>query len=168
MRLTGGQDRGRRLIAPKGARTRPTAAKVREAIFNILGPAPGSVLDLFAGTGALGLEALSRGATAAVFVERDSNALKALRSNLKETGYEDKATVLGGDVRSALRRLAAIIGEPGGPPPFSWVEPFRRTSARRKGSSESSVVRTCSARARSSSSSTTGATAPPSAPAACS
>ena len=107
MRLTGGQDRGRRLIAPKGARTRPTAAKVREAIFNILGPPPGSVLDLFAGTGALGLEALSRGAPAAVFVERDPNALKALRGNLRETGYEDRATVIGGDVRGALRRLAA-------------------------------------------------------------
>ena len=121
MRLTGGQDRGRRLIAPKGARTRPTAAKVREAIFNILGPPPGSVLDLFAGTGALGLEALSRGAPAAVFVERDPNALKALRGNLKETGYDNRATVIGGDVRGALRRLAVMIGEPGGPPPFSWV-----------------------------------------------
>ena len=121
MRLTGGQDRGRRLIAPKGARTRPTAARVREAIFNILGPPPGSVLDLFAGTGALGLEALSRGAPAAVFVERDPNALKALRGNLRETGYEDRATVIGGDVRGALRRLAIMIGEAGGPPPFSWV-----------------------------------------------
>ena len=63
MRLTGGLDRGRRLKAPAAPRTRPTAAKVREAIFNILGPPPeGRVLDLFAGTGALGLEALSRGA----------------------------------------------------------------------------------------------------------
>jgi 16S rRNA (guanine966-N2)-methyltransferase len=55
MRLTGGSDRGRRLFVPRGARTRPTAAKVREAIFNILGPPPGPVLDLYAGTGALGL-----------------------------------------------------------------------------------------------------------------
>ncbi|HVR61410.1 MAG TPA: RsmD family RNA methyltransferase, partial [Polyangia bacterium] len=71
MRLTGGTDRGRRLVTPRGHRTRPTGAKVREAMFNILGPPPeGAVLDLFAGTGALGLEALSRGAARAVFVER--------------------------------------------------------------------------------------------------
>ena len=71
MRLTGGLDRGRRLFVPRGSRTRPTASKVREAIFNILGPPPGPVLDLYAGSGALGLEALSRGAASAVFVERD-------------------------------------------------------------------------------------------------
>src|SRR6185295_3145633 len=106
MRLTGGLDRGRRLFVPRGARTRPTAAKVREAIFNILGPPPGPVLDLYAGTGALGLEALSRGAPAAVFVEREPAALAALRRNLRETGFDGHATVMGGDVRSALRRLA--------------------------------------------------------------
>jgi 16S rRNA (guanine966-N2)-methyltransferase len=115
MRLTGGLDRGRRLIVPKGARTRPTASKVREAIFNILGPPPGPVLDLFAGTGALGLESLSRGAPAAVFVERDPAALAALRRNLKEIGMDGRGTVLGADVRTALRRLAA------GPERFSWV-----------------------------------------------
>ena len=115
MRLTGGLDRGRRLIVPRGARTRPTASKVREAIFNILGPPPGPVLDLFAGTGALGLEALSRGAPAAVFVERDGAALGALRRNLREVGMEERATVIGADVRTALRRLAAA-GEQ-----FSWV-----------------------------------------------
>ena len=115
MRLTGGLDRGRRLFVPRGARTRPTAAKVREAIFNILGPPPGAVLDLYAGTGALGIEALSRGATAAVFVERDGAALSALRRNLRETGLEDKATVMGGDVRTALRRLAPRADK------FSWV-----------------------------------------------
>jgi 16S rRNA (guanine966-N2)-methyltransferase len=121
MRLTGGQDRGRRLIAPRGARTRPTASKVREAIFNILGPPPGPVLDLFAGSGALGLESLSRGAPHAVFVERDPAALAALKRNLRETHHEDRATVLAGDFRSALRRLATQISEAGGPPPFSWV-----------------------------------------------
>jgi 16S rRNA (guanine(966)-N(2))-methyltransferase RsmD len=115
MRLTGGLDRGRRLIVPRGARTRPTASKVREAIFNILGPPPGPVLDLYAGTGALGLEALSRGAPAAVFVERDGAALGALRRNLREVGMDGRATVIGADVRTALRRLAAA-GER-----FSWV-----------------------------------------------
>jgi 16S rRNA (guanine966-N2)-methyltransferase len=118
MRLTGGLDRGRHLIAPKGARTRPTAAKVRQALFNILGPPAGPVLDLYAGTGALGLEALSRGAPQAVFVERDPAALSALRRNLRETKTEDRATILGADVRVALRRLGSQTNQFG---PFSWV-----------------------------------------------
>ncbi|HEX2660572.1 MAG TPA: 16S rRNA (guanine(966)-N(2))-methyltransferase RsmD [Polyangia bacterium] len=119
MRLTGGLERGRRLKAPRGSTTRPTAAKVREAIFNILGPPPGgAVLDLFAGTGALGIEALSRGAERAVFVERDRNALQALRTNLREFGIEGRSTVIGADVRTALRRLAGSIGEDDR---FSWV-----------------------------------------------
>ena len=118
MRLTGGLNGGRRLIAPRGRQTRPTAAKVREAIFNILGPPPeGNVLDLYAGTGALGLEALSRGATSAVFVEREHAPLTALRRNIKELGFEDRASVVAADVRSGLRRLAAS----GAPERFSWV-----------------------------------------------
>src|SRR6516162_365795 len=115
MRLTGGLDRGRRLIVPRGARTRPTASKVREALFNILGPPPGPVLDLYAGSGALGLEALSRGAPSAVFVERDGAALSALRRNVREAGAEDRATVLAGDVRGALRKLSHTNRQ------FSWV-----------------------------------------------
>jgi 16S rRNA (guanine(966)-N(2))-methyltransferase RsmD len=118
MRLTGGLDRGRRLIAPRGARTRPTASRVREALFNILGPPAGPVLDLYAGTGALGMEALSRGAPQAVFVERDGPALSALRRNLRETKMDDRAEVIAADVRAALRRLAAQSDSFG---PFSWV-----------------------------------------------
>jgi 16S rRNA (guanine966-N2)-methyltransferase len=116
MRLTGGLDRGRKLRAPRGAQTRPTAAKVREAIFNILGPPPaGAVLDLYAGTGALGIEALSRGASRAVFVERDHQALVALRRNLKDLGLEERASVMGADACSALRRLEGTDQR------FSWV-----------------------------------------------
>jgi len=118
MRLTGGQDRGRRLIAPRGARTRPTASRVREALFNILGPPAGPVLDLYAGTGALGMESLSRGAPQAVFVERDPAALSALRRNLREARMDDRAIVMASDVRAALRRLAAQTDQSG---PFSWV-----------------------------------------------
>jgi 16S rRNA (guanine966-N2)-methyltransferase len=119
MRLTGGLDRGRRLKAPKGLGTRPTAAKVREAIFNILGPPPdGSALDLFAGTGALGLEALSRGATRAIFVERDRTALASLRQNLRELNLTERATVMGTDTTTALRRLAASLGKD---ERFGWV-----------------------------------------------
>jgi 16S rRNA (guanine966-N2)-methyltransferase len=116
MRLIGGLAGGRRLITPRGRQTRPTGAKVREAIFNILGPPPeGQVLDLYAGTGALGLEALSRGASAAVFVERDHAPLAALRRNIKELGLEDRATVLGADVCTGLRRLSGTGAR------FSWV-----------------------------------------------
>ena len=107
MRLTGGLDRGRHLIAPRGARTRPTASKVRQALFNILGPPAGPVLDLYAGTGALGMEALSRGAPQAVFVERDGSALSALRRNLREMRMDDRAEVIGTDVKAALRRLVS-------------------------------------------------------------
>src|SRR3954470_7055556 len=116
MRLTGGLDRGRRLIAPRGGQTRPTAARVREAIFNILGPPPdGNVLDLYAGTGALGIEALSRGAARTVFVEREHGALSALRRNLRELGLDGRASVMGADDCTALRRLAAAGQR------FCWV-----------------------------------------------
>lgn len=124
MRLTGGSDRGRRLKAPRGLRTRPTAAKIREAIFNILGPPPeGAVLDLFAGTGALGLEALSRGAKKVVFVERDRHALAVLRHNLRDLGFESRSTVIGADVGTGIRRLAAAIASPNvdSEQRFSWV-----------------------------------------------
>jgi 16S rRNA (guanine966-N2)-methyltransferase len=107
MRLTGGLDRGRKLRAPRGATTRPTGAKVREAMFNILGPTPEHpVLDIFAGTGALGIEALSRGADSAFFVERDGRALQALHRNLRELGFAGKSRVMGTDAHAALRQLS--------------------------------------------------------------
>lgn len=83
MRVIAGRYRGRRLTAPKGRRTRPTSEKVREAIYAMLGDVTGMrVLDLFAGSGALGIEALSRGAREVVFVERDHAAIAALQENL--------------------------------------------------------------------------------------
>jgi len=124
MRLTGGSDRGRRLKAPRGLGTRPTAAKIREAIFNILGPPPdGAVLDLFAGTGALGLESLSRGARRVVFVERDRHALAVLRQNIKDLAADSRSQVLAADVRTGIRRLAAAATAPDAGPEsrFSWV-----------------------------------------------
>ncbi len=87
MRVVAGEFKGRRLHAPRGARTRPTADRVREALFSMLGDVSGArVLDLYAGSGALGIEALSRGAESAVFVERDRGALAALERNLDATG----------------------------------------------------------------------------------
>lgn len=84
LRVIAGQLGGRRLSAPRGQTTRPTAARVREALFSILGPLDGArVLDLYAGTGALAIEALSRGAERAVLVEHDRQALASLRDNIE-------------------------------------------------------------------------------------
>jgi 16S rRNA (guanine966-N2)-methyltransferase len=90
MRVIAGRYGGRRLEAPAGAGTRPTADRVREALFSILGARVDGarVLDLFAGAGTLGLEALSRGATAATFVERAPRALAALRANVAALGAD--------------------------------------------------------------------------------
>ena len=83
MRVIAGEFKGRRLHTARGTHTRPTADRVREALFSMLGDVSGArVLDLYAGSGALGIEALSRGAEAAVFVERDDRALAALKRNL--------------------------------------------------------------------------------------
>lgn len=90
MRVIAGRFRGRRLTVPRGSGTRPTADRVREALFSMLGDIEGeTVLDLFAGTGALGIEALSRGAASVVFVERDRLALHALRANLAALGFDE-------------------------------------------------------------------------------
>lgn len=106
MRIIAGEWKGRRLAAVKG-RVRPTSARVREAIFNILGDLEGvSVLDLFAGTGALALEALSRGAKAAVLVEDHPAALQVLRRNLEKLGAGGRAQVLPLAVDKALKVLA--------------------------------------------------------------
>ncbi len=108
MRIIAGEFKGRRLAAVKG-RIRPTSDKVREAIFSILGPAVAEarVLDLFAGTGALTLEALSRGARDAVLVEEQAAALEVLRRNLEALGMEARSRVLPLPVRQALKKLAA-------------------------------------------------------------
>ena len=106
MRVIAGAYGGRRLTAPRGtAVTRPTADRVREALFSILGELSGlRVLDLFAGSGALGIEALSRGAASVLFVERAAPALAALRSNLAALELERPAAVVrAGEVQSALR-----------------------------------------------------------------
>lgn len=102
MRIVGGDLGGRVLRAPAGAATRPTSEKVREAIFGILahhhGPLDDAqVLDLFAGSGALGIEALSRGAAHATFVDFGKVPLGVIRGNLRELGLESRATVVGDD-----------------------------------------------------------------------
>jgi 16S rRNA (guanine966-N2)-methyltransferase len=105
MRVVAGALGGRRLKAPRGETTRPTADRVREALFSMLGDLTGaSVLDLFAGSGALGIEALSRGAARAVFVEKDRRALAVLHENLQALGLaEDVAEVRHSDALRVLK-----------------------------------------------------------------
>ena len=103
MRIIAGTHRGARIAAPKGLATRPTGDRVREAAFNLIGPVDDArVLDLFAGSGAMGLEALSRGAASCVFVERDREAARVIQSNLEKVGLTG-AVVLHRDAASALR-----------------------------------------------------------------
>src|SRR5919197_3314854 len=85
MRIIAGSRKGARIFAPKGLDRRPTGDRVREAAFNLIGPVEGaSVLDLYAGSGAMGLEALSRGADRAVFVESDRDACRTIERNLEK------------------------------------------------------------------------------------
>jgi 16S rRNA (guanine966-N2)-methyltransferase len=100
-----GDWRGRKLVAPKGEGTRPTADRTRETLFNMLASRLGSfeglsVADLFAGSGALGLEALSRGAASCLFVEQDGAALDAIRANIGALGARDRTDVRAGSVMS--------------------------------------------------------------------
>jgi 16S rRNA (guanine966-N2)-methyltransferase len=111
VRVVAGEFKGRRLQAPSGHRTRPTADRVREALFSILGAVEGlSVLDLYAGSGALGIEALSRGAATAVFVDRDPRAVAAVRRNLALVGVD--APVHRRDALAYLGTAAATTAAP--------------------------------------------------------
>jgi len=104
LRVIAGEVGGLRLAAPKGDRTRPTADRVKESLFSSLGSAieGASVLDGYAGSGALAIEALSRGARGAVVVDRAAAARSVMRANLATTGMTDRASVLGGALESVL------------------------------------------------------------------
>jgi 16S rRNA (guanine966-N2)-methyltransferase len=112
MRVVAGELRGRRIVAPAGTSTRPTTEIVREATFNALGSRDlvvgAHVADLYAGSGAIGIEALSRGAEHCTFVERDRDALRALRANLDALELTDRTRIVTGDV---LAVAAAIDAE---------------------------------------------------------
>jgi 16S rRNA (guanine966-N2)-methyltransferase len=116
MRIVAGRHRGRSLVAPKGEVTRPTSERVRQALFDMLWHAPWAgreriegarVLDAFAGTGALGLEAISRGAARATFIENDRAALVALRTNVATLKEEGTTRVIPGDATKPPRADAA-------------------------------------------------------------
>lgn len=119
VRVVAGDLRGRRIEAPVTDATRPTTDKVREAVFNALGSLGvvegARVVDLFAGTGAMGIEALSRGAAHCVFVEKDRAALQVLRTNIKNLGLESRTTVISGDaehISAQQRDVDVFIADP--------------------------------------------------------
>ena len=112
MRVIAGSAGGRRLTAPRGTRTRPTTDRVRESVFTALGSRltldGAVVIDLFAGSGALGIEALSRGAATATFVDEAPDAVAAVRANLTATGLADRAVVVRQRVESWLATAAPV------------------------------------------------------------
>lgn len=112
LRIIGGSLKKRKIESVEGLSTRPTADRVRESIFNILFDRPrGShVLDLFAGTGAMGIEALSRGASFALFIDNDASALRTLKKNIQALSLSCKACVIAWDIRRNLRCLNHLSG----------------------------------------------------------
>jgi 16S rRNA (guanine(966)-N(2))-methyltransferase RsmD len=129
MRIISGKAKGKKLYSPKGKGIRPTADRVKESVFNVLGERWQGirVLDLFSGTGSLGLEAISRGAEQVVFVEKSKNALNVLRKNISLCGFDSHAVVMAMSVSRSL----SLIGRKGesfqvifADPPYrrGWVE----------------------------------------------
>ncbi|MBO4848779.1 MAG: 16S rRNA (guanine(966)-N(2))-methyltransferase RsmD [Clostridia bacterium] len=108
MRVIAGSAKGREILAPKGLNTRPTLAKVKEAMFGMLqfDLEGANVLDLFAGSGGLGIEAISRGAAHVTFCDADRHAVSVVKANLKKLAFEDRASVVMGDAISLLGALA--------------------------------------------------------------
>ncbi len=107
LRVIGGTRKGARLRTPSGLGTRPLLGRIKEALFSILDPLIGSreFLDLFAGSGSVGIEALSRGAAACTFVEQDAACVRIIKENLHTLELHNQSNVMRADVRSALRRL---------------------------------------------------------------
>ena len=133
MRVIAGAAKGHTLRVPKVPGLRPTSDRARESLFNVLTPGMegARVLDVFAGSGALGIEALSRGAVEATFVERSRRAIEVLAENVERCGFSGSATFIQADWRTALRRLGSgdARGDPPGDalfdlalfdPPYDW------------------------------------------------
>ncbi|MEX2356409.1 MAG: 16S rRNA (guanine(966)-N(2))-methyltransferase RsmD [Thermaerobacterales bacterium] len=132
VRVTGGELRGRRLAAPPGRDVRPTADRVREAMFSMLGQnlSGERVFDLFAGSGALGIEALSRGAEHSLFVEKQTAVLRVLEKNVEQLGLWQRVTVWRQDAAGALKNMVVQQIQPATlvfmDPPYEqgWVLPI--------------------------------------------
>ncbi len=118
MRVTGGIGRGRRLKVPAGSRVRPTSDKVKQALFNILGDSvEGSVfLDLYAGAGSIGIEALSRGADRVMFVDSSRISLDVVKHNIDQMGFSDRADI-------SLSRAEKFLKKPSGPYTIVFLDP---------------------------------------------
>jgi 16S rRNA (guanine(966)-N(2))-methyltransferase RsmD len=112
MRISGGESKGRKIKPPKHGGVRPTSDKVREALFSILGGRvdDAGFLELFAGTGAVGIEALSRGAARAVFVDSSVKSARLISENLEALGYRERAAVVAKDVLQFLKKTASELG----------------------------------------------------------
>jgi len=128
MRVVAGEARGRTLMAPEGSGTRPTSDRVRESIFNMLfslqATEGASVLDLYAGCGALGIEALSRGAESCVFVEQHRRAVSCIETNLELTGFSDRSTVVQADAVAWVEASDATFDLVLADPPYAddaWI-----------------------------------------------
>jgi 16S rRNA (guanine966-N2)-methyltransferase len=126
MRVVAGLAGGRQLRAPAGRKIRPTSERVREALFNALGSLDAvdgaTVVDLFAGTGALGIEALSRGAASATFVDADLHAVRAIQENLTVTGLGDRARVVHADVFRFLGDSPQPVDLAFADPPYAFTD----------------------------------------------
>jgi 16S rRNA (guanine966-N2)-methyltransferase len=118
MRITGGTGRGRRLKVPSGPRVRPTSDKVKQALFNIIGhDIEGAIfLDLFAGAGGIGIEALSRGACTVVFVDDSRESLTIIKSNVEQAGFADQAQIV-------FSRAESFLRKPSGPYDIIFLDP---------------------------------------------
>ncbi|MGM0395817.1 MAG: 16S rRNA (guanine(966)-N(2))-methyltransferase RsmD [Bacillota bacterium] len=131
MRVISGSRKGHKLIAPKGNSVRPTEDRVKESMFNIISPlkVDSVVVDLFAGSGGIGIEFLSRGSRKAYFIDKDPESIKTIKKNLVHTKLIDKAEIVRGDARAFIKQL-----KPGEPwidyifidPPYADVELFHK------------------------------------------
>ncbi len=110
MRIISGSQKNKKILAPKGLSTRPTSSRLRETLFNICqNQIEGACfLDLFAGSGAIGLEALSRGAESVTFIDQDKNSIRCIQKNIKAMGFESHAKVLHGDALMWLAKLGTF------------------------------------------------------------
>ncbi len=122
MRVTGGSGKGRRLKVPAGSRVRPTSDKVKQALFNILGDkvADAVFLDLFAGTGGIGIEALSRGAEKVFFVDDSRDSLQTVRKNIEQTGFTAQAEVVASHAEKYLKKSPVLCDIIFLDPPYTY------------------------------------------------
>lgn len=139
MRIIAGEARGRRLYAPGGEETRPTADRIRESLFNILGTRTvgARVLDLFGGTGALALEAMSRGAQQAVIVDSNIKAIQCIRRNAEVTlgrGFEERIRIIRADYRKAIERLEGTFDLVFLDPPYRMEAAYKDALSRLRAS----------------------------------